>query len=39
MLVDNNFASKEETNIKATKTMTKDQEHFTFTQPRNFNKA
>lgn len=39
ILVNNNFASKEEAVIKSVKIMIKDQEHFTSLQPFKFNKA
>ena len=39
ILADNNFANKEEAQIKAIKIMTKNQEHFTPTQPLKFNRA
>ena len=39
ILADNDFASKEEAEIKAAKIMTKDREYLTFTQPLKFNRA
>ncbi len=39
ILANNDFASKEEVEIKARKIMTKDREHFTFIQPLKFNGA